>query len=69
MIGSGAILLSPPLFSLRGIAESNSGSGFDRSYADEMPDMLVSCLAKKQNDVHSLGSWGKLGSYYLVCGK
>ena len=33
------------------MAESKSGSGFARSYADEMPDMLISYLAKKQNDL------------------
>ncbi len=53
VIGSGAILLSPALLQLDGIAQSKSGSGFARSYADEMPDMLISYLAKKQNDLAS----------------
>jgi cephalosporin-C deacetylase-like acetyl esterase len=50
-MGSGTILLGPALLRLRGIAETKPGSGFARSYGEEMPDMLVSYLAKKQNDL------------------
>ncbi len=53
VIGSGAALLSPALLPLRGIAESKPGSEFARSYGEEMPDMLVSYLEKKQNDLAS----------------
>ncbi len=53
VIGSGAALLSPALLPLRGIAESKPRSEFARSYGDEMPDMLVSYLEKKQNDLAS----------------
>lgn len=51
VIGSGATLLGPALFDLRGIAESKFGSGFDHPYSKEMPDMLISYLAKRQNDL------------------
>lgn len=51
VIGSGATLLVPGLLPLRGISESKPGSEFARSYAAGMPDMLVSYLAKKQNDL------------------
>ena len=57
VIGSGAILLSPALLQLRGIEELKPGSGLARSYGEEMPDMLISYLAKKQNDLSA--SWDR----------
>jgi cephalosporin-C deacetylase-like acetyl esterase len=51
VIGSGAALLSPALLQLHGIAESKPGTEFSHSYSEEMPDMLVSYLAKKQNEL------------------
>jgi cephalosporin-C deacetylase-like acetyl esterase len=51
VIDTGALLLAPALLPLRGIAESKPGSEFARSYGEEMPDMLISYLAKKQNDL------------------
>jgi cephalosporin-C deacetylase-like acetyl esterase len=50
---TGAFLLSPALLKLFGFAKPKPGSEFSRSYSEEMPDMLISYLAKKQNDLAS----------------
>jgi cephalosporin-C deacetylase-like acetyl esterase len=57
VIETGAFLLSPALLQLRGIVKSKPGSGLARSYSEEMPDMLISYLAKKQNDLAA--AWDK----------
>ena len=51
VIQTGALLLTPTLLPLRGSAESNPGFESERSYGEEMPDMLISYLAKKLNDL------------------
>ena len=51
VIQTGALLLTPTLLPLRGIAESKPGFESARSYGEEMPDMLISYLAKKLNDL------------------
>lgn len=51
VIASGTTLLGSALPPLRGIAKSMPGSGPALSYSEEMPDMLISFLAKKQNDL------------------
>lgn len=51
VIETGAFLLSPALLPLRGFPGSKPGTGFDRSYGEEMPDMLVSWLAKDLNNL------------------
>ncbi len=57
VIDTSALLLAPSLLQLCGIAESNSGSKLDRSYSEQMPDMLISYLAEKQNELAS--AWDK----------
>jgi cephalosporin-C deacetylase-like acetyl esterase len=51
LAGSGAVLLSPTLLELPGISESEHRSAVSRSYSEEMPDMLISYLTKRQNDL------------------
>ncbi len=51
VIETGAFLLSPALLRLLGMAESKGGPQLAPSYGEEMPDMLVSYLAKELNDL------------------
>jgi cephalosporin-C deacetylase-like acetyl esterase len=53
VMGTGALLLSPTLLRLRGMAEPRGASELSRPYSEEMPDMLVSYLAKEMNDLAS----------------
>src|SRR5665213_3759893 len=50
-IGTGSILLSPALLQIRGMVDARSQAEFAKSYSEEMPDMLVSYLSKKLNDL------------------
>ncbi len=47
VVGSGAFLLAPAL--LRAYGQAHATSRYDPSYAEELPDMLVSYLAGKLN--------------------
>ncbi|HET9100050.1 MAG TPA: hypothetical protein VFN62_06635, partial [Acidobacteriaceae bacterium] len=49
VIQTGALLLTPALLPLRTTAESKPAFASERSYEEEMPDMLISYLAKKLN--------------------
>ncbi|MGH9617590.1 MAG: alpha/beta hydrolase [Acidobacteriaceae bacterium] len=51
MIGSGAAVLSPALFPLRGLAVSQPVPQTVQPYSNEMPDMLVSYLNRQLNDL------------------
>jgi cephalosporin-C deacetylase-like acetyl esterase len=51
MIETGAFMFSPALLQLRGIAEPKSVPKFAHSYDEQMPDMLVAYLVKKQNEL------------------
>lgn len=57
VLGTGAVLLGPALLPSRGIAASMSGSRLAPLYSDQMPDMLIAYLAKKQNDLAA--AWAK----------
>lgn len=51
VIQTGALLLTPALLPWRTTAESKAAFASDRSYEEEMPDMLISYLAKKLNSL------------------
>jgi cephalosporin-C deacetylase-like acetyl esterase len=57
VLGSGTALLAPALLPLRGIAKPKPGTEPAFSYTDEMPDMLITYLAKKQNELAA--GWDK----------
>ena len=52
---TGAILFTPILLESRGQAGRESQNESARSYSEELPDMLVSYLAKRLNDL--AGTW------------
>lgn len=55
MIETGALLLSPAMLKLPGIAQSKSASALP--YSAEMPDMLIAYLQKELNDLAA--SWDR----------
>ena len=54
---TGAILFSPSLLESRGKAERGSPNEPARSYSEELPDMLVSYLARRLNNL--AGTWDR----------
>lgn len=51
LIESGALLLAPALLPRIGLAETKYNLWIDRSYAEELPDMLISYLSGQLNDL------------------